>query len=255
MPVTVTGEAVTDDLVGRGGDRERRRSLGVGDVAVVRGGRQHDVALRGQVGRKPDERRQPTRSAVRPSRPRLPFRNPIEAMVGSVPKGEAARSGSSQSCSGISPTPDAKRAHPASSDGRLGRVAGRERMLGALGGQHRPQVAGALPARCPRVGRRCVDRHSRRRCSGASRGRSASSILIVASTIGSDSQDVGVVGRQLAEPDQLEEAGVDHRALVERRPAVADVVADRGVRIAGLRQPDEVRVRPTADRSSSPSSP
>ncbi len=44
-----------------------------------------------------------------------PLLNPIEATVGSVPNGEAARSGSSQFCSGIKSTPDAKLAIPRSS--------------------------------------------------------------------------------------------------------------------------------------------
>src|SRR5258706_10464749 len=37
-----------------------------------------------------------------------PFWKPIEATVGSVPYGEAATSRTSQSCSGIRPTPEAK---------------------------------------------------------------------------------------------------------------------------------------------------
>ena len=52
--------------------------------------------------------------------------------------------------------------------------------------------------------------------------------------------DVGVVGGEHAEPGQLQEAGVDDGALVERRPAVAEVVGDGRVRVAGLGQPDEV---------------
>src|SRR4029434_5325268 len=36
--------------------------------------------------------------------------------------------------------------------------------------------------------------------------------------------------------------GVDHLALVEGGPAVADVVGDGGVGVAGLGQPDEVGV-------------
>ena len=36
----------------------------------------------------------------------MPFSNPIEAIVGSVPNDEAARSGNSQLCSAISPTPE-----------------------------------------------------------------------------------------------------------------------------------------------------
>src|SRR5690242_6204564 len=37
-----------------------------------------------------------------------PSRKPIDAVAGSLPYGEAARSGDSQSCSGIRPAPDAK---------------------------------------------------------------------------------------------------------------------------------------------------
>ena len=38
----------------------------------------------------------------------LPSVNPMDAVAGSLPYGEAARSGSSQACSGTSPTPDEK---------------------------------------------------------------------------------------------------------------------------------------------------
>ena len=44
-----------------------------------------------------------------------PFSNPMDAVVGSVPNGEAGRSGSSQACSGTSPMPDANRCMPSSS--------------------------------------------------------------------------------------------------------------------------------------------
>ena len=37
-----------------------------------------------------------------------PSVNPMDAVAGSLPYGEAARSGSSQACSGTSPTPDEK---------------------------------------------------------------------------------------------------------------------------------------------------
>src|ERR1700759_1540259 len=38
----------------------------------------------------------------------LPSVNPIEAVAGSLPYGEAARSGASQACSGTRPTPEEK---------------------------------------------------------------------------------------------------------------------------------------------------
>ena len=38
----------------------------------------------------------------------LPSVNPIDAVAGSLPYGDAARSGSSQACSGTSPTPEEK---------------------------------------------------------------------------------------------------------------------------------------------------
>src|SRR4029079_6029762 len=44
------------------------------------------------------------------------------------------------------------------------------------------------------------------------------------------------------EPHQLEEAGVDDSALVERRAPVADVVGYRGARVTRLREADEVRM-------------
>ncbi len=61
-----------------------------------------------------------------------------------------------------------------------------------------------------------------------------------------------VGGRQFAEPHELEEARVDHRPLVERRTAVADVVRDRGVRIARLRETDEVARRERSGRRHRP---
>ena len=52
--------------------------------------------------------------AAEPAGP--PFSKPIDARVGSVPKGEAGRSGSSQFCSGMSPTPEPKSLMSSSSD-------------------------------------------------------------------------------------------------------------------------------------------
>ena len=52
--------------------------------------------------------------------------------------------------------------------------------------------------------------------------------------------DVGVADRELAQPDQLLEPAVDDGALVQGGTAVAEVVADRRVRVTGLGQPDEV---------------
>src|SRR4029079_1947708 len=55
--------------------------------------------------------------------------------------------------------------------------------------------------------------------------------------------DDGWIGcGELAEAYQLEEAGVDDSALVERRAAVADVVGDRGVRVTRLREADGGRM-------------
>ena len=49
-----------------------------------------------------------------------PLTKPIEATVGSVPNGEAARFGSSHACSGIRPTPEAKPVKLGTSDAALG---------------------------------------------------------------------------------------------------------------------------------------
>ena len=54
------------------------------------------------------------RGEAEPAAP--PFLKPIEASVGSVPNGEAARSGRVQFCSGINPTPEANALMPCSSD-------------------------------------------------------------------------------------------------------------------------------------------
>ena len=63
---------------------------------------------------------------------------------------------------------------------------------------------------------------------------------IVASTTGSDASDVRIVRGHHAEAHVLEEAGVDDPALVEVGAAVADVVDERLVGVAVLRQADEV---------------
>ena len=60
------------------------------------------------------------------------------------------------------------------------------------------------------------------------------------------------MGRQRAEPGQLEEARVDDRALVGVDAAVAEVVDDGGVRVAGAREPDEVARRVRAARRDRP---
>jgi hypothetical protein len=52
---------------------------------------------------------------------------------------------------------------------------------------------------------------------------------------GQGAEHVGVVGGEDAEAGQLQEAGVDHLALVEGGPAVADVVGDVRVGVAGAR--------------------
>ena len=65
-------------------------------------------------------------------------------------------------------------------------------------------------------------------------------------------EHVRIVDPQLAEPHELEEPGVDHAALVERRPAVADVVLDRRVRVAVLGEADEVARRERPARRHGP---
>ena len=74
----------------------------------------------------------------------LPSVKPIDAHSGWVPNGDAGRSGFSQACSGISPTPEAVFAISASSSTAVGALAARYSLLGALAGQRRPQVPGSL---------------------------------------------------------------------------------------------------------------
>ena len=185
-----------------------------------------------------------------------PSTKPIDAVSGAVPNGEGARFASSQSCSGMRPTPPANSSIPSRRDAapaaspvcsacsaRSADNAGQTCPVPTPDGAHGAAVAGtvavavavvAVPARSA-VGIGADRRvHDGQRC-----------------------EDVRVVRGQLAEPGELEEPGVDHRALVERRPAVADVVRDRGVRIAGLGETDEVarceravgRHRPALDRA------
>ena len=254
VPVTVTGEPDTAELVGRARHRERRRRPACARrSARYVTGRQHDVAPGGEVGGEPHERRRrPGERRGRARRAAVREADRGDRRVGAERRGREV--GQLPVLLGDEADAGGELAHAVEQRRRAGRVAGRERLLGALGRERRPEVAGALAARRPRAGRRSRRRRSRRRCSGASPARSACSTRSSRRRRAATRATSGSFARQLAEPHELEEAGVDHRALVERRAAVADVVGDRGVRVAGLREADEVRAARAA-RSSSPSSP
>ena len=249
----VPGRSRAGDGDGRGADRrvvggardgQRCCSLGAGDVAGVRRLRKHDVPAGGEAGREPYERR---------GRPGERRRRAGGAAVDEADRGEGGIGAEGRGCQvrqlpvllGDEADAGGEAAHAVEQRCRLCRVARRVRLLAALGRQRRPEMARALPARRPRpavaravavavpvvavptrpVRRRRLDR-------GVDDLQRA--------------EDVRVVDVEQAEADELEEARVDDLALVERRAAVADVVRDRRVRVARLREPDEVarRVRP-----------
>ena len=185
-------------------------------------------------GGRPGERR---RRAAAP-----PFVNPMDARVGSVPRARARdpaapSSARNQADAGREPAhaEEEEAARPrcrTPARARRARPRAPAKMAGALAARRpRPPVARAVAVAVAVVavpaGPFAVD-------------------LIVASTTWSDLAMSRSPTGKLAETDELEEAGVDHLALVERRAAVADVVRDRRVRVARLREPDEVprRMRP-----------
>ena len=254
VPVTVTVGVVTVRPVGRRGDRHRQRPRRPGpDVPVAddRGLLQRPAGAEredqpGLLGLRPGQRRgRAGRLAVDEADRRgrrvgaerrrgqvrvLPglLRHHPDARGGVVHRRRAARSRRPGRRSAAAARP-ARRTAPASS--ARSRVAGRPRLaVRASSSSGRRRSSRRTRPRCPastcRTGRsRCRWSVSRpdRLVDDRQRG-----------------EHVRVVRRQLAEPGQLLEAGVDDRALVGGRAAVAEVVGDRRVRVAGLGQPDEV---------------
>ena len=171
----------------------------------------------------------------------LPFSKPIDASPGGVPNGERGEVGRLPRLLGDEADAGGHVAHRLQARDRRAGHAAVDLVLAALAGQHRPQVAAArvVGGRRPRA---------------AVAEAVAVAVAVVAeeavAAVGAaadlrvhDRQradDVRIVVGEQAEPRVLEEAGVDHRALVEHRAAVADAVADGCVRVAGLRQADEV---------------
>src|SRR5262249_5647543 len=146
---------------------------------------------------------------------------------------------------GDEPDPRREAAHPEEERLGPGAIVGRELLLAALGRKRGPEVPGSLPGRRPRVTVcRAVPVAVPVVARPAGPTPRARPDLRVHAPDGRG--DVRIARGELAETDELEEAGIDHLALVERRAAVADVVGDRRVRVTGLREPDEVprRERP-----------
>ena len=199
------------------------------DVAVGDDRRRLEVAPGAEVEREPRVRACAQVSGL--AEPAgWPCSKPIEAVVGSVPNGDAASAGSSHTCSGSRPWPEVILRIAVSSVRRRRRCRRRDVVLAALARQHRPQVAGAGVGRRPtaRRWRRAaraarlvavavaVDRLGRASSrSGRSRGRSGSCARSSSSTTVSDAWTSGSLAGQHAEAHELEEAGVDQRALVD----------------------------------------
>ena len=172
----------------------------------------------------------------------------MDAVAGSLPNGEAGRSGSSHACSGTSPTPEEKliiacsrdsaplvspsaRSDSARSPDRFGH---RCPVPVSVGGHGAPttvhEVLAWLVAVAVPVG---------------AAGGGGVPVAVVAGPARRGHRDllvehgqrclhVGVGDRKLAEPDQFLEAAVDYGALVHGGTAVAEAVADRRVRVTGL---------------------
>ena len=87
----------------------------------------------------------------------LPFVNPMDAVAGSEPYGDAATAGSSQACSGTIPSPDVMDCMACSSDPAGAGRTGLQILLGPLAVENRPQVPGPLGGREPRGARRRTD--------------------------------------------------------------------------------------------------
>ena len=202
---------------------------------------QHDVPAGGEISREPDERRgRPRQRRGGAGGTAVHEADRREGRVGAVGRRGQIRQLPvllrNQADSGREP------AHPEEQRRRITGVAGSERLLAPFRGQRRPEVPRALPARRPRpsvapavaVAVAVVAVPARpTRCRRFDRRVDDRKRL----------DDVRVVRGQLAEAYELEKAGVDHLTLVECRATVSDAVRDRRVRVTGLREPDEVRMR------------
>ena len=136
-------------VVERAGHGQAGGALAVRHVARLGHGRQRDVALRGEVGRQPHERR---------GRPGERRRRSRGMAVGEADRGDrrvgAVGRGRDRSrlpvLLGDEPDARGEVAHAQQQRRGAGRVTGRERLFGSLGRQHRPEVAGPLARGRPR---------------------------------------------------------------------------------------------------------
>jgi len=240
-------------LVRRRGHGERGRQLRVGDVAVDGLGRLLEQASRGEIGRQPD---------LRAGTPGQRCSGAVGLAVDEADRrhrrvGAEGRRGNVRRVPhllGYQADPGGHSAHRREQLACRCRLPGDQVMLAALGREHWPGVAGAHVQRRPRptFERARVVRQDMAVAIPvavvAQPPRAARRLLLDGLVRHRQRvQNVRVGGRQLAEANQLEESGIDDRALVERRAAIADVVADRRIRITGLGKPDEVR--PTRQRA------
>ncbi len=229
----------------RRGQRQRRLALACGprtgrprSTAAPAAGPRPGPGSAAPPGRWP-------RSAGPPIQPAWPSVKPIDAVVGSLPYGEAGRSGCSHTCSGTRPTPDAE-------------LSMKPSCPAAPVAPVRSPTVRSCSARSPdSTGHGCpvpvsVVAHGLAGAVGVAVP--VAVVPVETGAAGSAGRDGGVhdlervgdqrqVLRQLTQPGQVQEPGVDHAALVQGRAAVAQAVGDGRVGVAGLGQPDEVRVR------------
>ncbi len=186
----------------------------------------------------------------------------MDAHCGSVPKADGGQVLVLPRLFGHEPDPRRHPGHRRPERRSRAARARRDLMLGTLAGERRPEVPGALVLALTLAGPR--PRLALRRAVGrvgdvavavavlrAGRGGAvpveagARAHLLADDGVdhGERAHDVGVGGPERTEPRELEEALVDDDPLVGVGAAVAEVVGDRGVRVARLRQPDEVRLR------------
>ena len=188
-----------------------------------------------------------------------PVANPIEAIVGSRPERRGRQIRVLPGLLGLEALAGGHVAHRGQERAGAARFAGGDVVLAPLAGKDRPQVAGA---RVPRRSRMSSARACRQACSSSGR-LEAVAVAVLGSGSGScrSGRSPGRSGswRSIVVVDDVSEAwtsgslaGRTPRRTSSRKPAsitdalvggdapVAEVVRDRGIRVAGLGEPDEV---------------
>ena len=254
--------AADDGAVGRRGEGQRGAGLGVLEVPPGGVHRLFGDPAGADVRGQPDElRRRPGQRGG--AADGLPVLEADRRAFGCGAEGRGGQIGVLPGLFGDQPDAGRGAGHACPQIHGLGAVPGGDLVLGPLAGQDRPEVPGAAPRGLRRIGavarpglalvgagRRVADVAVAVPVLGA---RCVDAVAVEALPAGGGAADhlvdqrqgTGdrrIVGGQHAQPRQFQETGIQHGPLIGVRSAVAQVVADRGVRIAGLGQPDEERL-------------